>query len=59
MTTSAMATYAYDQIDEARSELKAVSKKKVLRLVTTLSSADRPGHRRRALGTCRTWWERC
>jgi len=26
MTTSAMATYAYDQIDEARSELKAVSK---------------------------------
>jgi hypothetical protein len=26
MTTSAMANYAYDQIDQARAELKAVSK---------------------------------
>jgi hypothetical protein len=26
MTTSAMATYAYDQIDQARTELNAVSK---------------------------------
>jgi hypothetical protein len=26
MTTAAMATYAYDQIDQARTELKAVSK---------------------------------
>jgi hypothetical protein len=26
MTTSAMATYAYDQIDQARAELNAVSK---------------------------------
>jgi len=26
MTTAAMATYAYDQIDQARAELKAVSK---------------------------------
>ena len=26
MTTTAMATYAYDQIDQARAELKAVSK---------------------------------
>jgi hypothetical protein len=26
MTTSAMVTYAYDQIDQARTELKAVSK---------------------------------
>ena len=26
MTTAAMATYAYDQIDQARSELNAVSK---------------------------------
>jgi hypothetical protein len=26
MTTTAMATYAYDQIDWARAELKAVSK---------------------------------
>ena len=26
MTTTAMATYAYDQIDQARTELKAVSK---------------------------------
>ncbi len=26
MTTAAMATYAYDQIDEARAELNAVSK---------------------------------
>jgi len=25
MTTAAMATYAYDQIDQARTELKAVS----------------------------------
>jgi hypothetical protein len=25
MTTTAMATYAYDQIDQARAELKAVS----------------------------------
>ncbi len=26
MTTAAMATYAYDQIDQARAELNAVSK---------------------------------
>jgi hypothetical protein len=26
MTTAAMVTYAYDQIDQARAELKAVSK---------------------------------
>jgi hypothetical protein len=26
MTTAVMATYAYDQIDQARAELKAVSK---------------------------------
>ena len=26
MTTAAMATYAYDQIDQARAELKTVSK---------------------------------
>jgi hypothetical protein len=26
MTTTAMATYAYDQIDQARTELNAVSK---------------------------------
>ena len=26
MTTSAMATYAYDQIDQARTELKTVAK---------------------------------
>jgi len=26
MTTAAMATYAYDQIDQARAELEAVSK---------------------------------
>jgi hypothetical protein len=26
MTTAAMATYAYDQIDQARTELNAVSK---------------------------------
>ena len=26
MTTTAMATYAYDQLDQARAELKAVSK---------------------------------
>jgi hypothetical protein len=26
MTTTAIATYAYDQIDQARAELKAVSK---------------------------------
>ena len=26
MTTAAIATYAYDQIDQARAELKAVSK---------------------------------
>jgi hypothetical protein len=26
MSTAAMATYAYDQIDQARTELKAVSK---------------------------------
>jgi hypothetical protein len=26
MTTAAMATYAYDQIDQARTELEAVSK---------------------------------
>jgi hypothetical protein len=26
MTTAAMVTYAYDQIDQARTELKAVSK---------------------------------
>jgi hypothetical protein len=26
MTTAAMAAYAYDQIDQARAELKAVSK---------------------------------
>jgi hypothetical protein len=26
MTTAAMATYAYDQIDQARTELKALSK---------------------------------
>ena len=28
MTTAAMATYAYDQIDQARAELNAVSKQK-------------------------------
>jgi hypothetical protein len=35
MTTAAMVTYAYDQIDEARTELNAVSKQ-------TTSETNRP-----------------
>ena len=31
MTTAAMATYAYDQIDQARTELNAVSKDATMR----------------------------
>ncbi len=30
MTTTAMATYAYDQIDQARAELNAVSKEPIV-----------------------------
>ncbi len=32
MTTAAMATYAYDQIDQARAELNAVSNRRVMRV---------------------------
>ena len=37
MTTAAIATYAYDQIDQARTELKAISKKTTYEALKNLS----------------------
>ena len=37
MTTAAMATYAYDQIDQARAELNAVSKETTFESLKTSS----------------------
>jgi uncharacterized coiled-coil protein SlyX len=38
MTTAAMVTYAYDQIDQARTELNAVSQKTRMRHPSALSA---------------------
>jgi hypothetical protein len=45
MTTTAMATYAYDQIDQARAELNAVAKETRYEALKTLFRNHRGGQR--------------